>query len=108
MVHAKLGVAEESSGKLVTLIRRKAKEMAEASEVELILTDGPPGIGCPVIASITAATSVLIVTEPTVSGIHDMKRLVTLANGFGLPLCSVLTKRILIWNRPLVLNNLPG
>jgi MinD superfamily P-loop ATPase len=92
MVHAKLGVAEESSGKLVTLVRRKAKEIAEKTGRALILTDGPPGIGCPVIASITAATAILIVTEPTVSGIHDMKRLVELAAGLRLPMMLCINK----------------
>jgi MinD superfamily P-loop ATPase len=85
LVHAHLGIGEENSGKLVSLVRRKARDLAEKKGVSLILTDGPPGIGCPVIAAIGGADAVLIVTEPTVSGIHDMKRVVELANHFSVP-----------------------
>jgi MinD superfamily P-loop ATPase len=66
LVHARLGIAEENSGKLVTLVRREAGKLAEQKGLDLILTDGPPGVGCPVIASIGGADAVLIVTEPTV------------------------------------------
>ena len=72
MVHARLGIAEENSGKLVTLVRKEAKKLAEEKGMDLIITDGAPGVGCPVIASIGGASAVLIVTEPTVSGVHDM------------------------------------
>lgn len=85
MVHARLGIAEENSGKLVTLVRREAAKLAEKKGLDLILTDGPPGVGCPVIASIGGADAVLIVTEPTVSGIHDMERTVDLAAHFKVP-----------------------
>jgi MinD superfamily P-loop ATPase len=85
MVHARLGIAEENSGKLVTLIRQEAKKLAQEKNLELIITDGPPGIGCPVIASIGGATGVLIVTEPTVSGVHDMERVAQLARHFNIP-----------------------
>ncbi|HIJ56656.1 MAG TPA: P-loop NTPase [Deltaproteobacteria bacterium] len=85
MVHARLGIAEENSGKLVTLVRKEAKKLAEAKNLDLILTDGPPGIGCPVIASIGGADAVLIVTEPSVSGVHDMERVVQLAEHFRVP-----------------------
>jgi len=85
MAHARLGIAEENSGKLVTLIRQEAKKLAEEKELGLILTDGPPGIGCPVIASLGGATAVLIVTEPTVSGRHDMERVTQLAAHFQIP-----------------------
>ncbi len=85
MVHAKLGIAEENSGKLVTLVRRKSKELAEERGLNLILVDGAPGVGCPVIASIGGADAVLIVTEPTVSGKHDMERVVELASFFKVP-----------------------
>jgi len=85
MVHARLGIAEENSGKLVTLVRQEAKKTAEAEDIDLIITDGPPGIGCPVIAAIGGATAVLIVTEPTVSGMHDMDRVVELATHFRIP-----------------------
>jgi MinD superfamily P-loop ATPase len=85
MAHARLGIAEENSGKLVSLVRRQAERLAEEKGIELILTDGPPGVGCPVIASLGGATAVLIVSEPTVSGIHDMKRVVELCEFFGIP-----------------------
>jgi MinD superfamily P-loop ATPase len=85
MVHARLGIAEENSGKLVTLVRQEARKIAEAKNLDLILTDGPPGVGCPVIASIGGASAVLIVTEPTVSGQHDMERVAQLANHFKIP-----------------------
>lgn len=82
MVHARLGIAEENSGKLVTLVRQKSKELADQKHLDLILTDGPPGVGCPVIASIGGASAVLVVAEPSLSGIHDMERVVQLAEHF--------------------------
>ena len=85
MVHARLGVAEENSGKLVSLVRREARALAEQRGMELIITDGPPGIGCPVIAAIGGATALVMVVEPTVSGLHDMQRLVELAVHFKVP-----------------------
>ena len=85
MVHARLGIAEENSGKLVSLVRGQAQKLAEEKELNLILTDGPPGIGCPVIASIGGADGVLIVTEPTVSGTHDMRRVAYLVAHFKVP-----------------------
>ena len=85
MVHARLGIAEENSGKLVTLVRQEAKKLAEKRGLSLIVTDGPPGVGCPVIASIGNASAVVIVTEPTVSGRHDMERVAQLAAHFNVP-----------------------
>src|SRR3989339_1381705 len=85
MAHARLGIAEENSGKLVTLIRQQGKKLAEEKKLDLLLTDGPPGIGCPVIASLGGATAVLIVAEPTVSGRHDMERVAELAAFFKVP-----------------------
>ncbi|PIE57202.1 MAG: (4Fe-4S)-binding protein [Desulfobulbus propionicus] len=85
MVHARLGIAEENSGRLVSVIRKAARELAEEQGLDVILTDGPPGIGCPVIASITGATALVIVVEPTVSGCHDMERVADLAAHFKLP-----------------------
>ena len=85
MAHARLGIAEENSGKLVTLVRQQGKKLAEDKKLDLILTDGPPGVGCPVIASLGGATAVLIVTEPTVSGRHDMERVSQLAAFFKIP-----------------------
>lgn len=85
MVHAKLGVAAENSGKLVTTIKSKAQQIAKEENKELIIIDGSPGIGCPVIASLTGATQTLIVTEPTMSGLSDMKRILSLTKHFNIP-----------------------
>ncbi len=85
MSHAVLNTAEEASGKLVTLVRENAKNIAEEMKKKLILIDGPPGIGCPVIASITGVDIVLIVTEPTLSAIHDLKRIYDVTKHFKIP-----------------------
>ncbi len=82
MVHARLGIAEENSGKLVSVVRKKARELADKNNSKYILIDGPPGIGCPVIATITGVNLVLAVTEPTLSGIHDLGRIIELARKF--------------------------
>jgi len=84
MVHARLGIAEENSGKLVTLVRNEARKIAEEQGLEMVIIDGSPGIGCPVIASITGADMVLVVTEPTQSGQHDLQRVVELTRHFGI------------------------
>lgn len=85
MAHAELKTAEEASGLLVSLVRKSAKELAEEHCKELILIDGPPGIGCPVIAAISGVDLVLIITEPTLSGIHDMERILGVAEHFKIP-----------------------
>ena len=85
MSHALLNPGEENSGKLVTLVRQNAKKVAEKENCELIINDGPPGIGCPVIASLGGVDMGLIVVEPTLSGIHDMKRALGLLNHFKIP-----------------------
>lgn len=85
MVHAKLGIAAENSGKLVSMVRSGAKKIAEAKSSDLLIVDGPPGIGCPVIASITGADAVVAVTEPTLSGKHDLERVIELARHFKIP-----------------------
>ncbi len=85
MIHARLGIAEENSGRLVALVREEARKRVLANRIDLLITDGPPGIGCPVIASMGQANAVLIVTEPTVSGIHDMERVAQLAAHFKIP-----------------------
>jgi MinD superfamily P-loop ATPase len=85
MVHARLGIAEENSGKLVSLVRSEARKLAVQEGFDLILTDGPPGVGCPVIASIGGADAVLAVAEPSLSGIHDLKRVCQLAEHFNIP-----------------------
>ncbi|MBF0120653.1 MAG: ATP-binding protein [Desulfobacterales bacterium] len=85
MVHAQLGIAEENSGKLVSLVRKEARKIAQEKGLSLILTDGPPGVGCPVIASIGGASAVIIITEPTISGKHDMERVIQLSKHFNVP-----------------------
>lgn len=84
MVHAALGIAEDNSGKLVAKIREEAKNIAEEKNIDTIIIDGPPGIGCPVISSISGVNLVLIVTEPTLSGLHDLNRVLNLVQGFNI------------------------
>jgi MinD superfamily P-loop ATPase len=85
MVHAKLAVAAENSGKLVTQLRRVAQQVSESKGLELVISDGSPGIGCPVIASLTGASLALVVVEPTASGLHDFERIARLALELGVP-----------------------
>jgi len=85
LVHARLGIAEENSGKLVTLVRNNAKFIAEKQNLDCIISDGPPGIGCPAIASLSGANLALLVTEPTLSGIHDLERVIGVCRHFGIP-----------------------
>jgi MinD superfamily P-loop ATPase len=92
LVHAQLNPAQENSGKLVTLVRREARLMAEREGLALVIIDGPPGIGCPVIASIAGADVVVVVTEPTMSGLHDLDRVFGLAAHFGLRPAVVVNK----------------
>ena len=81
-VHARLGIDEENSGKLVTEVRKKAKEIADKNNLDFVIIDGPPGIGCPVISSLSGTDLALVVTEPTLTGIHDMERVVQMAHHF--------------------------
>ncbi len=92
MVHARLDVGAENSGKLVSLVRAEARKIATNRELDLILIDGAPGIGCPVIASITGADLVLVVAEPTLSGLHDMERVAQLTRHFGIPTLACVNK----------------
>ncbi|MFW6149494.1 MAG: P-loop NTPase [Atribacterota bacterium] len=92
MSHARLGIAEENSGRLVTLVRDHAVNLAKEKKLGKNLIDGSPGTGCPVIASLTAADYAVIVTEPTVSGLHDMKRVIDLVNYFGMKAGVVVNK----------------
>ena len=84
MVHAQLYAGEENSGRLVTLLKREARDLAQQKDLNLILSDGPPGIGCPVISALSGANLVVVVTEPTPSGIHDLKRVIDLCDHFKL------------------------
>ncbi|MCP4102389.1 MAG: P-loop NTPase [Lentisphaerae bacterium] len=92
MVHARLGIAEENSGKLVSIVRDNASKLAKKTGKGWILGDGPPGIGCPVIASITGIDLALIITEPTVSGIHDMERTLDLVKHFKIQAAIIINK----------------
>lgn len=91
-VHARLGIGEENSGKLVTETRKKARELAEKNNLDLVIIDGPPGIGCPVIASLSGADMALIVTEPTLAGIHDMERVAQTAHHFKISTACCINK----------------
>jgi MinD superfamily P-loop ATPase len=92
MVHAQLGPAEENSGKLVTLLRQEAKKLADTEGYDLVLSDGPPGIGCPVISSLARVDQAVIVTEPTPSGQHDLERVADLCAHFNVPAGIVVNK----------------
>jgi MinD superfamily P-loop ATPase len=83
MAHALLNPGESNSGKLVTMVRQNAKQLAEKEGNNLIIIDGPPGIGCPVIASVVGVDAGLVVTEPTISGIHDLERVLMLLRHFN-------------------------
>ncbi|MEA3253727.1 MAG: ATP-binding protein [Chloroflexota bacterium] len=85
LVHARLGIAQENSGKLVTLVRNNARLVAEEQGLDYIISDGPPGIGCPAVASLTGADLALLVTEPTLSGIHDLERVLGVCRYFAIP-----------------------
>jgi len=85
LIHAKLGIAQENSGKLVATVRQKARQTAEKEVKDLIISDGPPGIGCPVISSLSGASLALLITEPTLSGIHDLERVLDVCRHFGVP-----------------------
>jgi len=85
LVHAQLRPAQENSGKLVTIVKQQARQLALAQGCDLIIVDGPPGIGCPVIAATAGADLALLVTEPTVAGVHDLERILSTTAHFGVP-----------------------
>jgi len=85
LVHARLGVAQENSGKLVNVVRQNARSIAQKEGLEYIITDGPPGIGCPVISSLSGASLALLITEPTLSGMHDLERVLGVCRHFRVP-----------------------
>lgn len=85
MVHAELMIGEEASGKLVSAVKERARSIALENESELIIIDGPPGTGCPVLATITGADLALIVTEPSLSGMHDLQRVLQVTEHFDIP-----------------------
>lgn len=92
LVHAQLYPGEENSGKLVALLRTEAKKLAEANGARIILSDGPPGIGCPVISALSGTTMAVMITEPTPSGIHDLERVVELCGHFKVPASVIINK----------------
>ncbi|MBN2006071.1 MAG: ATP-binding protein [Anaerolineae bacterium] len=92
LYHAHLFAGQENSGKLVTLVRRMAQLRAHDEHADLLLIDGPPGIGCPVIAALSGADMALIVAEPTVAGAHDLKRVLSLAAHFRVPTTALINK----------------
>jgi MinD superfamily P-loop ATPase len=85
LVHARLGIAQENSGKLVARVRKEARHLAETQGLDYIISDGPPGIGCPVISSLSGANLAILVTEPTLSGIHDLVRVLGVCRHFDVP-----------------------
>ena len=92
LFHAHLFAARENSGKLVTLIKNKAHDLGLEQGADYLLVDGPPGIGCPVIAAVSGMDLTLLVTEPTVSGAHDLQRIVGVARHFGVPALACVNK----------------
>ncbi len=92
MVYGRLSPGEENSGKLVNKVREKAKQLSKDNEIETIILDGPPGIGCPVISTLTGVDKVVIVTEPTISGLHDMQRTVEIVQKFNLMTYVIINK----------------
>jgi len=92
MIHAELGIGEENSGKLVTTVRNASAEVGEEIGAELVLVDGSPGVGCPVIASLTNADLAVFVAEPTISAIHDLKRVHKLTEHFRIPSMTIINK----------------
>ena len=92
MVHARLGIGAENSGKLVARVKNEAKDIASKDSKALVLVDGSPGIGCPVVSSLSGANYIVIVTEPTISGLHDLKRLRELIVKFRLPSGCIINK----------------
>jgi MinD superfamily P-loop ATPase len=92
LVHARLGIAQENSGKLVAVVRQQARKVAEEQAMDYIISDGPPGIGCPVISSLSGAALALLVTEPTLSGMHDLERVLGVCRHFGVPAAVCINK----------------
>jgi len=92
MVYGRLAPGEENSGKLVNMVREKARQVSQENNLDTIILDGPPGIGCPVISTITGVDKVVIVTEPTISGLHDMQRTIGIIQKFNLPASVIINK----------------
>lgn len=99
MVHARMKVGAENSGKLVAKVKKEAKRIAEAEQKQWVIVDGSPGVGCPVVSSLSGASYVVFVTEPTVSGLHDLKRVHELVNKFRIPSGCIINKADLNKNK---------
>jgi MinD superfamily P-loop ATPase len=99
LLHAHLFAGQENSGKLVTMVKQQARQQALDTDAALVLVDGPPGIGCPVIAACSGADLALHVVEPTVSGVHDLERIMATTDHFGVPSLVVVNKADLNPNR---------
>jgi MinD superfamily P-loop ATPase len=105
MIYGKLGIAEENSGKLVSKIRQYAQSIAQKNKAEYIIIDGPPGIGCPVISSVSGTDMVVAVTEPTLSGWHDLQRLIEMIGHFHTPVYVIINKYDLNENMAYIIEN---
>lgn len=92
MVHARLGIAADNSGKLVAKVKNEARDIALEKRKDIILVDGSPGVGCPVVSSISGANFVVLVTEPSVSGLHDLKRVYELVKKFKIKAGCIINK----------------
>lgn len=92
MTHAAMGPGEENSGKLVSQVRKKARDLARETGANILLTDGPPGTGCAAISSITGTSAVLMVIEASLSSLHDARRLSELVRQFDIPLFAIINK----------------
>ncbi|OYT12855.1 MAG: (4Fe-4S)-binding protein [Bacteroidetes bacterium 4572_114] len=92
MVHAKLGIGADNSGKLVAKVKSEAKNIAEEEQKDFVIVDGSPGVGCPVVSSLSGASFVVLVTEPSVSGLHDLKRVYELVNKFNIKAGCIINK----------------
>ena len=92
LVHAKLGIGAENSGKLVAKVKNEAKQIAKENNKDFIIIDGSPGIGCPVVSSLSGANFVVLVTEPTISGLHDLRRVYELVKKFNIKAGCIINK----------------
>lgn len=92
MVHASLSIGADNSGKLVAQVKNEAKRLALELNKEIVLVDGSPGIGCPVVSSLSGASCVVLVTEPSLSGFHDLSRVYQLIKNFNIPALCIINK----------------
>jgi len=105
LVHAKMGIGAENSGKLVTQVRKKAREIAKKSNFNYIINDGPPGIGCATIASLSGIDAAIIILEPSKSALHDAKRLIDLIQSFKIDAFAIINKCTINWELTSLIEN---